>query len=492
MADLSNLFSQLILPVQSGTPDELDPRIAALLDEKNRIASETEAAKGQKNSVLEKMGVTPEMQYQQMLDADKPKGFWKTLGKYAMEGLNGAVGGRSYVPYSERLRGQAENNYKLEAPLLKEQLDSVSKQESKLNEDQRRLAEAAANMDIKIDDIGVKRQNADTKRASVDQNGLLIPGKINEMNARAGKSGADANLAEMRAAMVEQQRQDLIKRGAMTGDDANNNVMSQLNPDRLASILGVRKQKKDQDAAAKLAGTRPPAGRAASGPSFKESGKLIDEDTALPLLFDSKSGTYFPAKLQGDFKATPKVTGENAGAASRAASGYVQVQQLYPLIDKLAKDGKFGLMRGGWDKLLANQGALKDPDIARYVNMVDSISKFGVGIHGMKAEQAARKMYDRAMLLMTDPETAKAGVDPVERAFAERAVAIPGSGTYFRQFGIDPEKVRQFVKDGMSQSQAMKKVAADKTVGVKESAGEPTLEQIRAEVARRRAMKGTK
>jgi hypothetical protein len=80
----------------------------------------------------------------------------------------------------------------------------------------------------------------------------------------------------------------------------------------------------------------------------------------------------------------------------------------------------------------------------------------------------------------------------VERAFAERAVAIPGSGTYFRQFGIDPEKVRQFVKDGMSQSQAMKKVAADKTVGAKESAGEPTLEQIRAEVARRRAMKGTK
>lgn len=491
MADLSNLFSSMILPVEGGTPEELDPRIASLLKEKERLAGELQGLKPSEDAINARMGVNPEQMAAERMAQDKPKGFWKTLGKFATEGLNGAVNGRSYTPYSERVRNDAMKDYQLESGRLGDQLTSITSQKNRINQDQAKLEQAAALMGVKLEDLGVKKGNAATaaKRAETAEQGRqdklpLLGAQVNATNALGGLRGAQASLTESKTAGQDISNVNNKASHGLTGTGALMNRLF-LDPKFADFYKGLKKDEINAKAAAK------PAGGKAAGNSFQFVGAYQDPETGNPMAFDKKSNSLVPVQMGANGKVQKVPTGAQKDSISRAVSGYSQVEQLEPLIDRVAAKGKFGGIKGVFEKYLTGKGVVDDPDLQELMAQVDSVAKFSAGIHGSRAYEAMKDIYDKVFALATSPETMKAGLRGVKRAFAERANSDGAIPRDWESVKVDPQSVHSFLEEGM----AKKKAAVSKAMGANTAKGdssEPSLDQIRAEVERRRKMKAGK
>jgi hypothetical protein len=247
------------------------------------------------------------------------------------------------------------------------------------------------------------------------------------------------NKIEGETAFTDKKRRVLGDRQGMTGERGDAAVLAG-NPDADA-IMKVMRRLSDEKNQSKAENA---PSKAENAVSLRLAGSVLDKD-GLPTLYNPKTGET--KSLVSPSPLTPKLTGENAGAASRAASGYAQVKQVPTIIDKVAKAGKFGLLKGGVEKWLAGNGIPSDPDVAELVGYLDSIAKFGIGIHGMRNIEGAKDTLKKIFVLQSDPETMKAALKPIQKAFAERAMAMgPGAAPYFKGLGIEMDEIREFIK----------------------------------------------
>lgn len=441
--DLSNIFGIPSLEAQRqqpSAPDQNDLIEALKLDAmKEKIQQELQRQRTFEGDTLKKMGVSPETRAKELTAEDKPKGFWKTLGKYGAEAVRGATQGASYVPYSDRMLDRAYKEHQLETPRLRETLGGITDQINGLGKQEieiEKILEKAGFNKERIaqakEALRIRQQGANTADRRTD-----IMGSRAKVQDQVDFSRIGVN--EANSALTDRKRRDLGLRMGLTGETANGAVLAGM-PDS-EKVLGSFRKLVDEKNKSRAENAPP---KASSGSSLTESGKVVDPNTGLPLLFDRKSGQYSTAG--GSLEMEPKVTGENAGAASRSAAGYNQTKQVEPLIDKLEKSGKLGLVAGTWNKWKNEQGLPDDPDMAELVGYLKSISSFTAGIHGQRAVEAANAVFKNLNSLGTDAKTMKAALKPVQKALAERSLVIPGAQTYMRQMGVKKKELTDLVQ----------------------------------------------
>lgn len=432
----------LINPAQGGVPVAPQPQpependLSSLLRAIDDIKNQNKDLDTKEDKILKSMGVSPRSIQARMIEEDKPKGFWKTLGKYGSEALLGAVSGKGYVPYSDRMYGKAMDEYSVNARANEKQLASVTQQKNKLTDTETKLRQAAARMGVDYDKLALQKDGLNLKRSIFDAGADQRAANVNKTNAQtdligsqAQKVGADTENVLTKTNILGQ----TMGLGGLNG--AAMALTNKANADKVEPFVELLKR---VDADKQKNKTLAPQKQGAASLGLRNYSGAADEVTGLPMLID-KQGNVVAPKL-GNARAVPKLTGENAGAVSRAVSAYKQMDELEPLIDKIAAKGKFGALPGSWEKFTSDQGLNTDPDIAELKNMISSVSKFGAGIHRQNSVESAKDIYNQIMLLKSSPEAMKAGLRAVRKAFVERGM-IPGSEPYWASMGYDKEEI---------------------------------------------------
>jgi hypothetical protein len=217
MPNLDELLG-LINPAQGGTPitpqPEPEDEVSAILRGIQDIETQNKGLNEREATILKAMGVSPRKIQEEMIASDKPKGFWKTLGKFGAEALTGAAMGKGYVPYSERMYGKAVNEYEAQSRANEKQLSSLTQQKNKITDSETKLRAAAARMGVDYDKLALQKDALDFKRTQHADGAPKRKAEVSALEALVGVRGAQAeNLGAKTQQTVNATEQSMLNGG---------------------------------------------------------------------------------------------------------------------------------------------------------------------------------------------------------------------------------------------------------------------------------------
>lgn len=193
--------------VQMDQPEESPLlEIKRRLEEKQREERELENLASQESQVLKQMGITPTARRDQMIEADYgSKGKLGKVGSYLTEALRGAVQGKSYTPYSERMLQQATADDTAQRPFLKERLEGINAQKVQREKSHSDIMKALSIAQSK-EGIAKALMDKNTKglegiKARIKANEPLVASQAGLNNAKALVQPTEAAVNTSRAAV---------------------------------------------------------------------------------------------------------------------------------------------------------------------------------------------------------------------------------------------------------------------------------------------------
>jgi hypothetical protein len=418
---------------------------------------EVKELKEQERKVLLQMGVDPSQRRDQNIQKEwSSKGKMGKFGMFLSEALRGAAQGRSTVPYSDRKYQEALRDDAAQRPFLKEQLEGIIKQRT----ERERNVTSERNALTRLQ--GVEGRNKALSGITTEkgrQFDALFPGMKEESDAKTNKLNSEATYKDLLGENVAVKTvNDSHLRGL--GGNAGLEVLRANDPKLNASVTANRKTD---------AHNKPQR----SFQSQNGNPALVDAVMKNPLIWETLTGRTKDALsaplAQRGFDQFGKPLSD--GAVTRISDSKTSIAGLGDLKDAIVENYQYiGPIEGmqSWNPYSPARLAQQKLDLIR--------QRVGKALESGVLRKEDEQKYKKILATMFDtPENAMAKVDYL----------IENIGTDMKIFQEEQKKAGRRVNMD----------PAKPGVPVKESApavGDITLDAVKAEVERRRKMKGTK
>jgi hypothetical protein len=438
--------------VLSGLPGAILPQN----DEREKLKAEQaeiDALAEQEKLVLKQMGIDPSARRDQKIkDEWGAKGKWGKLGMILSEGLRGAAMGSQNVPYSERKYQEALRDDAAQRPYLKEQLEGINRQKVTREANKAKIQASLDKLAGQYDYNNMRREDIARK---TNEFSTLAPGKIAKTQAETDLLGSRSSLVNQQTEGISIDNVNKTNTGGRTGQAAADwlNSAKDIDPERIKRLQGLVK------------GRQRPAAPKSGG----DNSRLVEAVLQNPLIYDSLTGKVrneIAAPLQekgfGYFGKAP-----SDGAIKEVAASKSSLSSLNDLKDTLTNNKQYlGVLRG-WQGYIPGspaQLARAEIDLVR--------QRVGKALEGGVLRKEDESKY-KAILskLLDEPEIAIGKTEQLIENISKDMAIFEAEQKRGGRKSLDPAKPG---------------VPSKASAG-----GDISLDAVRAEVARRKAMKAS-